>query len=376
MQLTERVVAVVTEEFGIPLEDIIRQARKKEIAEARQVIAYCLRLLSDMSFPTIGEILGGRDHTTIMHSCSKIAHKIEQDTVFKERIDAVLNSIRTPAGSQIDERPESISRVANIGNETQENLLSELDGEKRLPDSEIHYPVVYDIPKNNLELTDREKKILEKYRRGKTLQEIAEMMGVTRERIRQISLKATLKEIGAKIKDGFEIDVNEYMKGEKLTHELARYVIPEEEKQKLLEDYIPKASSYTSVTAFAHDIGLYPGKFTRMFPEVVEIIENNFREKKDRWSRFYTKCRGCGTTTIPHARQGYCEKCSNGRSVAARESILGQDTVCAVCSIDRGSAIRKYGKDLFIMKDNRVLCRGCFLQFTGNRLAESRWGHH
>ena len=53
--------------------------RKKEIIKPRQIIMYILREDFSISYPSIGEKLGGRDHTTVIHSCVKIKREIKYD---------------------------------------------------------------------------------------------------------------------------------------------------------------------------------------------------------------------------------------------------------------------------------------------------------
>ncbi len=373
MLLKHRIVTVITEKYDIPMEDIVRRVRKKDIVEPRQVIAYCLRLLTDMSFPDIGEVLGGRDHTTIMHSCSKVANKIELNEKFRAKIDIILNAIRNPEAVPVPEQQlsEEISpEVPIVAAEAREPQLT--DGESIIDEKQTYF----DIPKKNLELSAKERDMLDSYRRGMTLQEIAKGWLITRERVRQIIRKAMLKLVGAKLQDGFDIDINEFLKGERSTHQQSsshkRNWVPDAEKEKLLEGYTSKASSYISVEKFAADTGMTLNKLRYSFPEITEIIEKKIQEKRDRWSRYYSKCRNCGTTTIPHIRKGYCERCIGVYRGDRRENLLGENSICAVCSIDRKSANGKFGRDLFITKDGRVLCRGCFLQLTGSKLAQSR----
>lgn len=359
-QLEDCIISVVTQTFKVPIKDIIRRVRKKEIANARQVIAYCLRLMTTMSFPEIGKLLGGRDHTTIIHSCKRIAEKIERDRQFRGKMESILETIRNSTDNGFFEYFQSEPEVLELPDDKDEEVVV------------AKKQIIYKIPTTNLVLDGREKEILSRYRNGDTLQEISALKNVTRERVRQIAFAAMLKEVGSKTKLGFEIDVDEYLKGEKHTHEMARYSIPEEDRNRLLSAYIPRASSYVSIPMFAHDIGVPQKKLVRIFPEIIEIIENNAKEKRDRWSRSYIMCRGCGTTTTPHVKRGYCKKCLGIKSKETREAILGKNAMCAVCSMDRGAAIRKYGKDLFILKNERILCRGCFLQLTGSNLGNNK----
>jgi hypothetical protein len=302
-----------------------------------------------------------------MHACSKIADRIEQNEKFKERMSGILEAIRNPQGEKAAE--ELGLEESDFGDEVVQKNTIDVDITESAP---LEPQTVYDIPKRNLELSAREIDILEKYRGGMTLEEIGKAAGVTRERVRQIAFKAMLKQVGARVQEGFEMDADEFIKGEKMAHNNARYAIPEDERQARLRDYIPLAAGYVSIANFAKDAGVPLATITRSFPEIVEIIERKNKEKKDRWSWYYPRCRGCGTTKIPHIRKGYCEKCIGVYRGDRRESILSAKSMCAVCSLDRDSAIKKYGRDLFITRDERVLCRGCFLQLTGSKLADSR----
>lgn len=226
------------------------------------------------------------------------------------------------------------------------------------------------LPLRNLVVTEREKKIMERYREGKTLQEIAYEFNVTRERIRQIVFKVNLKEIGAKTNDGFEIDPNEYIKGEKMAHETAKMSPLHSSSD--LNAYLEKAKQYTKVNLFCRDAGIPFRQLKRMFPEVLEVIEKNKEERKNRWSRNYVCCRKCGTISIPHLRHGLCEKCIGAKTWKTKQAILQQAKACSLCGMERGEAIRFFHRDLYITKDGKVLCRGCFLQATGKKLGQSR----
>ena len=60
--------------------------RAARIAEPRQVAMYLMREETESSFPTIGAVIGGRDHTTVLHGCGKIARLIEQDAKLRRDV--------------------------------------------------------------------------------------------------------------------------------------------------------------------------------------------------------------------------------------------------------------------------------------------------
>ena len=75
----KNIIKETAEHFGISTLDITSKKRKQEIALARQVAMYLMRELTESSYPKIGESFGGRDHTTVMHSCKKIEKQIKEN---------------------------------------------------------------------------------------------------------------------------------------------------------------------------------------------------------------------------------------------------------------------------------------------------------
>jgi chromosomal replication initiator protein len=81
-----RVVDVVASAFGVSKEKLMSRERTREIALPRQVVMYLLREEANVSLPQIGEVLGGRDHTTVMYACEKVADMIERDDHLRRQI--------------------------------------------------------------------------------------------------------------------------------------------------------------------------------------------------------------------------------------------------------------------------------------------------
>ena len=69
----DAVIAVVAEAFDVSMEDLKGSSRKREISFARQIGMYLIRQHTNLSLPKIGEVFGGKDHTTVLYSCDKIA---------------------------------------------------------------------------------------------------------------------------------------------------------------------------------------------------------------------------------------------------------------------------------------------------------------
>jgi chromosomal replication initiator protein len=75
----EAVMQIVAEIYQVSLEDLKGSSRRREISLARQVAMYLMRQHTDLSLPKIGELFGGKDHTTVMYSCEKISQLRHQD---------------------------------------------------------------------------------------------------------------------------------------------------------------------------------------------------------------------------------------------------------------------------------------------------------
>ena len=65
---TEDIFKVITEFYDVSEEDLIKKGRKKEISHPRQVMMYLLRQELELPFSAIGDLFGGRDHTTTLHA--------------------------------------------------------------------------------------------------------------------------------------------------------------------------------------------------------------------------------------------------------------------------------------------------------------------
>jgi chromosomal replication initiator protein len=87
------VVKIVADFYNIDEESIYNKTRRKEVVRPRQVIMYVLREDFGVSFPSIGDKLGGRDHTTVIHSYEKIKEEIKTDPVLTQEITQVRSML-------------------------------------------------------------------------------------------------------------------------------------------------------------------------------------------------------------------------------------------------------------------------------------------
>lgn len=87
------VVRIIADFFNIKEESIYEKTRHKEVIRPRQIIMYILREDFNISYPAIGQKLGGRDHTTVIHSCEKIKTDLKQDQNLLDEINQIRGLI-------------------------------------------------------------------------------------------------------------------------------------------------------------------------------------------------------------------------------------------------------------------------------------------
>ena len=85
---------VVAESFGVKPADLKSKRRTKTVVLPRQVAMYLCRQLAGSSLPEIGNFFGGKDHSTVIHSCKTIEEKKEKDPDLKARIDMLTRQLR------------------------------------------------------------------------------------------------------------------------------------------------------------------------------------------------------------------------------------------------------------------------------------------
>jgi chromosomal replication initiator protein len=85
---------VVAENYSLSSNDLRGQKRTKNIVLPRQIAMYIAREITEFSTTEIGQSFGGRDHTTVMHSCQKIEEQIHTDPKLDAAIKAIINMIK------------------------------------------------------------------------------------------------------------------------------------------------------------------------------------------------------------------------------------------------------------------------------------------
>ncbi len=89
----DAVVTAVSSVFGVPSDRLLGRDRTREVALPRQVAMYLMREDANISLPQIGEALGGRDHTTVMYACDKVADLMQRDDRLRRQILQVRDQL-------------------------------------------------------------------------------------------------------------------------------------------------------------------------------------------------------------------------------------------------------------------------------------------
>ena len=89
----KEVVKIISDFYKIEERSIYEKTRRKEVIKPRQIIMYILREDFNISYPSIGEKLGGRDHTTVIHSYEKIKRELKLDTLLLKEVQDIRSII-------------------------------------------------------------------------------------------------------------------------------------------------------------------------------------------------------------------------------------------------------------------------------------------
>ncbi|HXK36251.1 MAG TPA: chromosomal replication initiator protein DnaA [Candidatus Paceibacterota bacterium] len=87
------ILKTVADFYNISPADLTKRSRKKEVVKPRQVAMYLLREEIKLSFPDIGQKLGGRDHSTVIHACEKIKREEQADEPLKNELTMIRQRV-------------------------------------------------------------------------------------------------------------------------------------------------------------------------------------------------------------------------------------------------------------------------------------------
>ena len=90
----KKIIETVAEHYQVKPEEILSKKRTQEVVVPRQIAIFICRELTDLSTVNVGKEFGGRDHTTVMHSCEKVAAQMKTDALFKRKVDDLMEQVK------------------------------------------------------------------------------------------------------------------------------------------------------------------------------------------------------------------------------------------------------------------------------------------
>jgi Bacterial dnaA protein helix-turn-helix/Sigma-70, region 4 len=306
----DRIIDMFSAYFDVEKHFLIGRDRRQETVMARDVIVYILRTHGGMSFPAIGRLLGGRDHTTIIHAYTKIANKVKTDKDFENDFSSLIDEVKKFKESALEIEKTSGS------------ILKHFASSKEF------------VQKSSqpIQISQRYQKILDLYRQGLVLNDIGKKVGITRERARQIIVK-TLKQIAFNdsLATGTKVDFDTLQAKEK------------ESRRLLIESKKPIKKTK-------------PAKVYRwsVYYDSCKVCETTETKHYK-----HGLCEECGNKSIV--------------GPARENMILEHDNKCDLCGKSREQNRQDSGRDFFLIRKTKsVFCRECFLTEMGKRLADSK----
>ena len=89
------IMAATADYFGLTMEDLCGSSRSRALVTGRQIAMYLCRELTDMSLPKIGQMFGGRDHTTVIHADRKIRGQMPERRATYNQVTEITNRVKT-----------------------------------------------------------------------------------------------------------------------------------------------------------------------------------------------------------------------------------------------------------------------------------------
>lgn len=86
-------IPVCAHVLGAEVEDILGDSRARVDVEARQITMHVVRQVARMSLVETGRMFGGRDHTTVLHACRRVAEKVPADEWWARRVEACMRAM-------------------------------------------------------------------------------------------------------------------------------------------------------------------------------------------------------------------------------------------------------------------------------------------
>ena len=88
------ILETVCNHFGVSQQNVFSKSRKRQLVQVRQISMYLAQKYTKMPAARIGQLIGGRDHSTVLHSCSAVEQRLKVDKAFMNEISSIENSFK------------------------------------------------------------------------------------------------------------------------------------------------------------------------------------------------------------------------------------------------------------------------------------------
>ena len=88
------ILEMVCQHYGVSQQSVFSKSRKRDFVQVRQVSMYLAQKYTKMPASRIGQLIGGRDHSTVLHSCSTVEQRMKVDKAFAEELNKIEHSFR------------------------------------------------------------------------------------------------------------------------------------------------------------------------------------------------------------------------------------------------------------------------------------------
>ena len=88
------ILETVCNHYGVTQQNVFSKSRKREFVQVRQISMYLAQKYTKMPAARIGQLIGGRDHSTVLHSCSAVEQRLKVDQAFVNEINSIENSFK------------------------------------------------------------------------------------------------------------------------------------------------------------------------------------------------------------------------------------------------------------------------------------------
>ena len=89
----DKIFTAIKRHYNVSREEILSENRKKEIANARHITVYLIRILTEISFPDIKKILNKKNHTTCMSSFQLMEKRMAENPAFQTEVNAIIKEL-------------------------------------------------------------------------------------------------------------------------------------------------------------------------------------------------------------------------------------------------------------------------------------------